>query len=219
MNSLFRKIKNYVIFSPTAQENDFKLKKKSNDIEYDVRDEKTETTANDTVSKSYEENISYVRNRFNVPINNDIVIRELVLKEGRKAFIVFIDGMVSTDMVDLAIIKTLLEIPYFSDDKIYSYETEIIDRFIAHSQAITTNSMDTIFEEVNFGGCAVFVDGFSKGFSLDVREWICILLRKFLMFLLMLFQTVTVKHNLLYFKIMLLFFFIQALYLLQFDFG
>lgn len=171
MNSLFRKIKDYVIFSPTAQENDFKLKNKSNDIEYDVRDEKTETTANDTVSKSYEENISYVRNRFNVPINNDIVIRELVLKEGRKAFIVFIDGMVSTDMVDLAIIKTLLEIPYFSDDKIYSYETEIIDRFIAHSQAITTNSMDTIFEEVNFGGCAVFVDGFSKGFSLDVREW------------------------------------------------
>lgn len=54
MNSLFRKIKNYVIFSPTAQENDFKLKNKSNDIEYDVRDEKTETTANDTVSKSYE---------------------------------------------------------------------------------------------------------------------------------------------------------------------
>ena len=44
MNSLFRKIKNYVIFSPTAQENDFKLKNKSNDIEYDVRDEKTETT-------------------------------------------------------------------------------------------------------------------------------------------------------------------------------
>ena len=121
MNSLFRKIKDYVIFSPTAQENDFKLKNKSNDIEYDVRDEKTETTANDTVSKSYEENISYVRNRFNVPINNDIVIRELVLKEGRKAFIVFIDGMVSTDMVDLAIIKTLLEIPYFSDDKSYGF--------------------------------------------------------------------------------------------------
>ena len=113
MNSLFRKIKDYVIFSPTAQENDFKLKNKSNDIEYDVRNEKTETTANDTVSKSYEENLSYVRNRFNVPINNDIVIRELVLKEGRKAFIVFIDGMVSTDMVDLAIIKTLLEIPIF----------------------------------------------------------------------------------------------------------
>lgn len=41
MNSLFRKIKDYVIFSPTAQENDFKLKNKSNDIEYDVRDEKT----------------------------------------------------------------------------------------------------------------------------------------------------------------------------------
>ena len=74
MNSLFRKIKDYVIFSPTAQENDFKLKNKSNDIEYDVRDEKNETTANDTVSKSYEANISYVRNRFNVPIDRKSVV-------------------------------------------------------------------------------------------------------------------------------------------------
>lgn len=90
MNSLFRKIKDYVIFSPTAQENDFKLKNKSNDIEYDVRDEKTETTANDTVSKSYEENISYVRNRFNVPINNDIVIRELVLKDGTQSIYAYL---------------------------------------------------------------------------------------------------------------------------------
>ena len=74
-----------MIFSPTAQENDFKLKNKSNDIEYDVRDEKTETTANDTVSKAMKKNISYVRNRFNVPINNDIVIRELVLKRGTQS--------------------------------------------------------------------------------------------------------------------------------------
>lgn len=67
MNSLFRKIKNYVIFSPTAQENDFKLKNKSNDIEYDVRDEKTETTTNDTVQKAmkktfhmYETDLTYL---------------------------------------------------------------------------------------------------------------------------------------------------------------
>ena len=64
MNSLFRKIKNYVIFSPTAQENDFKLKNKSNDIEYDVRDEKTETTANQKAMKKtfhmYETDLTYL---------------------------------------------------------------------------------------------------------------------------------------------------------------
>lgn len=171
MNRLFNKVKDYLLFTPKEQGDDFYLNSQQDNTEYDVREEKTETTENDKVFKNIEENLSYVKDRFTYPINNDIVIREITMKEGRRAFIVFIDGMVSTDMVDLAVIKTLLEIPYFSDDELYKAETEIIDKFIAHSQATTSTSMDMIFEEINFGSCAVFVDGFSKGFVLDVREW------------------------------------------------
>lgn len=171
MNRLFNKVKDYLLFTPKEQGDDFYLNSQQDNTEYDVREEKTETTENDKVFKNIEENLSYVKDRFTYPINNDIVIREITMKEGRRAFIVFIDGMVSTDMVDLAVIKTLLEIPYFSDNELYKAETEIIDKFIAHSQATTSTSMDIIFEEINFGSCAVFVDGFSKGFVLDVREW------------------------------------------------
>lgn len=171
MNRLFNKVKDYLLFTPKEHGDDFYLNSQQDNTEYDVREEKTETTENDKVFKNIEENLSYVKDRFTYPINNDIVIREITMKEGRRAFIVFIDGMVSTDMVDLAVIKTLLEIPYFSDDELYKAETEIIDKFIAHSQATTSTSMDMIFEEINFGSCAVFVDGFSKGFVLDVREW------------------------------------------------
>ena len=171
MNSLFNKVKGYLLFTPKEQEDRFYLDKRKSDTEYDVRDEKTETTEKDRVFNDIEQNLSYVKERFTYPINNDIVIREITMKEGRRAFIVFIDGMVSTEMVDLAVIKTLLEIPYFSDDELYKAETEIIDKFVAHSQATTSNSMDMIFEEINFGSCAVFVDGFSKGFVLDVRDW------------------------------------------------
>lgn len=171
MNRLFNKVKDYLLFTPKEQGDDFYLNSQQDNTEYDVREEKIKTTENDKVFKNIEENLSYVKDRFTYPINNDIVIREITMKEGRRAFIVFIDGMVSTDMVDLAVIKTLLEIPYFSDDELYKAETEIIDKFIAHSQATTSTSMDMIFEEINFGSCAVFVDGFSKGFVLDVREW------------------------------------------------
>ncbi len=171
MNSLLKGIKDYLMFTPTIGNNGFVLEKKENNTEYDVREENNRTTENDKVSKKLEENLSYVKKRFCYPINNDIVIREITMKNERKAFLVFIDGMVATDMVDLAIIKTLLEIPYFSDEDIYKYEEEIINKFIAHSQATSTENMDEIFEEINFGGCGVFVDGFSKGFSLDVREW------------------------------------------------
>lgn len=171
MNRLFNKLKDYLLFTPKKQGDDFYLNSQQDNTEYDVREEKIETTENDKVFKNIEENLSYVKDRFTYPINNDIVIREITMKEGRRAFIVFIDGMVNTDMVDLAVIKTLLEIPYISDDELYKYESEIIDKFIAHSQANTTESMDTVFEEINFGSCVVFVDGFSKGFVVDVREW------------------------------------------------
>lgn len=171
MNAFIRKIKNYITFTPNEREDKFFLKKQSSDTEYDVRNEKKKSTETDTVFAEIDKNLSYVKKRFTYPINNDVVIREIKMREGRKAFLVFIDGMVNTEMVDLAIIKTLLEIPYFSDDEISKYETEIIDRFVAHSQANFTNSMDKIFEEINFGSCGLFVDGFSKGFILDVREW------------------------------------------------
>ncbi|MCH5209510.1 MAG: spore germination protein [Oscillospiraceae bacterium] len=171
MKGIINSIKDYLLFTPAAQDDIFNLSLKKKNAEYDVRDEKEESTATDTVSDNIEQNLSYVRKRFTYPINNDIVIREIKMKQGRKAFIVLIDGMVSSELVDLAVIKTMLEIPFFSDNQIYKYEDEIIEKFIAHSQAFSTNSMDTVFEEINFGSCAVFVDGFSKAFILDVRDW------------------------------------------------
>lgn len=171
MESLLKKIKDYMLFTPKPREDEFFLKDEKTGAEYDVRSEVKKTTEKDRVFSNVEENLSYVKKRFMYPINNDIVIREIKMKEGRGAFIVFIDGMVNTDNVDLAVIKTLLEIPYFVDEEIYKYENEIIDKFIAHSQATSSDSMDTVFEEINFGSCAVFIDGFSKAFILDVRDW------------------------------------------------
>ncbi len=171
MKGIFNAVKDYLLFVPSAREENFYLRSDKSNTEYDVRGEDGETTENDVVFESIEQNISYVKKRFTYPINNDVIIREIKMKRGRGAFIVFIDGMVSSELVDMAVIKTLLEIPYFSDDAIYKYENEISEKFIAHSQAFLTDSMDTVFEEINFGSCAVFVDGFSKAFMLDVREW------------------------------------------------
>lgn len=171
MNKLINSVKDFLFFKPPLEERDFYLTTQESAAEYDVRTENTETTSVDTVSESLDENLAYVKKRFTYPLNNDIVIREIKMREDRRAFIVFIDGMVNGDAVDLAVIKTLLEIPYIADDEIYRYETEIIDSFVAHSQAFAAGNMDVIFDEINFGSCAVFVDGFSKGFVLDVRDW------------------------------------------------
>ena len=163
-----KEIKELFTFKPPLQADSFTVKKPENNIDYDVRAEK-KTEPPTAVSKSYEENLSYIKRRFFVPQNNDFVVRTLKLKENTSAFVVFIDGMTDTDNIDESIIKTLLEIPYFTDEA--SFKKEISERFISHSQAMLAKDMDIVAEEVNFGSCAVFIDGFDEAIVLDVKSW------------------------------------------------
>ena len=163
-------IKSLFWFKEPAVDTGFKIKEQKKIVDYDVRNEK-EPQKDFYVTKNLEENLAYIKKRFSYPMNNDVIIREITLKEGRKCFIIFIEGMVSTTFVDEAVIKPLLMLPYFADDEIYCYEDEISRRFISRCQAMPTESMDIIADEINFGSCAVFVDGFTKGFLLDVRSW------------------------------------------------
>lgn len=162
-------LKKMFVFSPDYDDS-FKLIKNDKKAEYDVRDEKEKKELR-YVSAGIEENLAYIKKLFTYPINNDIVIRELKLKNDKRAFLVFIDGMVNSELIDLAVIETLQKLPFYADEEIYKYEEEIIDCFISHSQAMVTDEMDVIAEEINFGSCAVFVDGFKKGFVIDVRDW------------------------------------------------
>lgn len=163
------KLKNIFCFSPPALDENFYLNDEKGAV-YDVR--KTEKPPEPVyVNESLEKNLAYISDRFTYPINNDIVIRKIALKGNRKAFLIFIEGMVDTEVVNENIVETLLEIPYYSDEKIYSYETEIIEKFVSHSQARETDMIDDICEEINFGSCALFVDGFKNAFLMDVRKW------------------------------------------------
>ncbi|MCD8391446.1 MAG: spore germination protein [Firmicutes bacterium] len=157
-------------FTPESETGEFLLRQAPVISEYDVRDEEKEPKK-EYVRKDIEENLAYLRKRFSYPLNNDIVIRPMRLKENRKAFIMFIDGMVDTASVNNSVIETLLKLPYYSDGEVYKYEEIITEKYIAHSQAQASNDFDEICEEINFGSCAVFVDGMEKGFILDVRSW------------------------------------------------
>lgn len=167
--NMLNALKNVFTFNPDYNE-EFKLKDNKSDAVYDVREEKEEKNV-PYVSGNIEEDLAYMKKRFTYPINNDIVIREIKMKNERRAFLVFIDGMVDSQLVDLAIIKTMQSIPYYTDEEIYKYEEEIPEIFISHSQSMVTDEMDLIAEEINFGSCAVFVDGLKKGVVLDVRNW------------------------------------------------
>ena len=141
--------------------------KKSAD--YDIRDEKKEEKH--YVSDNIEENLSYIKKVFSYPVNNDIVIRELVLKGEKRVFLVFIDGMVMGNSVDTSLIQTLQKLPFIENEEFEDDSADIMERFISNSQAQAVLDFDSVCEEINFGSCAVFVDGYKRVFIFDVRGW------------------------------------------------
>ena len=94
--NILKPLKSIFNFEPDYR-NEFELKDEKSGAVYDVRNEKEEKEIQ-YVSASIEENLAYMKKRFTYPINNDIVIRELKMKNDRRAFVMFIDGMVNGDI-------------------------------------------------------------------------------------------------------------------------
>lgn len=169
MNTLSQRVKDYLLFNKGNRSRNFTLTDDEEIINYDVRGENVKSTGDDKIFKSIDKNLAYVKARFKYPINNDVVIREIMIKNKVRAFVVFIDGMVDTDSVNNSVIKSLQALPYFTEDGFDLNEAE--KQFISHSQARGVTLQDDVFEEVNFGCCGVYIDGVEKCFVLDVRGW------------------------------------------------
>lgn len=164
--SLLNKLKQLFVFDAPTEEETFILNKNNKHIVYDVRNEHKEEEQK--VFKNYDDNLNYIKKRFDYPKNNDFVIREIKIFKDTKAFLILYDGMVSTTAVDYAVITPLLEIPQFSKNVTAD---EIYEKLITHSQVQKVKEFEQIIDDVNFGSCGVFVDGIDYGFSIDVRNW------------------------------------------------
>ncbi len=157
-------LKKLLLFEEYARTPDFTLTKPdaSNVVGYDTSFK---------ISGYIAKNEKYIKDRFRIPLNNDLVLRKLTLKGGRRAFCVFIDGMSDSTHIDLAIISPLLSFPLITDEAIYTSEEAVVTKLIAHSQATASDDIEEVVDEINFGSCAVFVDGISKAFIMDTRSW------------------------------------------------
>lgn len=158
-------LKQIFMFKPTDKSEKFLLSL-DDETEFDIRNE--ENIKTEYVSDSIEKNSSYIKKRFSASVNDDVIIREIVLKNGREAFVIFYDGMTDGKTIDDNIIKSVIELPYFQD---FEFGDELYRYFTTHSQAKAESDMDKIVDDINFGSCALFVDGVSNAFVFDVKDW------------------------------------------------
>lgn len=133
-------------------------------------------------------NLNYIKTRFNTLINSDIIIREFKLSaksKQYKAFLLFIDGMVDSNLINDFILKPLMSKDSTDKNDIISESNQNnvtirkvkkfdIEEYISNCLLPQNNikrqtEFDTIISDVTSGNCILFIDTISSVFSIEVK--------------------------------------------------
>lgn len=151
---------------------------------------------NDSIKEifpSLDVNLDYIKARYNTLINSDIIIREFTLSARNrqyKAFLLFIEGMVNTDLINNYVLKPLMlrntaniyegdENRIVTEAKTNNITVRKVKKFnildyissclLPENNLEKVSSFDEIINGINSGNCALFIDTLNIAFNIDVK--------------------------------------------------
>ena len=198
-NNLFTKALSLFSYSPNQTYN-FSLPESQNESELNSNQvtfsspeslDKESTT--EKVFESLEVNLEFLKVKYNTLINSDIIIREfnLMLRDKTyKAFLVYIDGMIDSKMINDFILKPLmlrntLKYTNGNDDKAITVAVAgnisvrrvkkinlsdyIYNCLIPQNTIKKLTIFSEIISDINSGNCGLFIDTLNTAFSIEVK--------------------------------------------------
>lgn len=122
-----------------------------------------------TVSSDLNRNLSQLKKVFNLPENQDVVIRELSIARKFDAFIVFVDGMVDKNTINHFILPQLMDTKKFDSFDGNCPLDFIIKSVISINQVTKMKDYDKIQKQVLYGLTALFIDGCNESLVMETR--------------------------------------------------
>ena len=138
------------------------------------------------VSKMLKENIDFLTVKLNALVSSDIIFRNFTISYcGRSynAFLVGIDGMVDSDMINNFLLKPLMISsrmlkksskilnPNIKTNPKLNLEDYLFDKLIPQTNTKKEKQFESIISSVNSGDCALFVDTLDIAFVIDVKGY------------------------------------------------
>ena len=123
------------------------------------------------ISTDINANLKHIKSAMSIPLSADAILREfaIIFKEKKyKAFLIYYEGMVTSQRIDDFIMQSLHLIPPKGDDDL---KTTLEEQLLSLNQLKVTEDFSQVFNMVNYGGCAVFADTLPCAFLLDVKGW------------------------------------------------
>lgn len=136
------------------------------------------------ISSSIDENLDYIKARYNSLINSDVDIREfyiMALDKRYKAFLIYIDGMANADSINNFILKPLMlrnrtntqkksnQKLFINKENLFNLEDHISNCLLPQNKVTTINEFSDVVSDVNVGNCILFVDTLANAYSVDVK--------------------------------------------------
>ncbi len=126
-----------------------------------------------SVSLQLCENLDYIRYIFDVPRNFDFMIREFQVKFGdgtADAFLIFYDGMSDKNIINRDILRSLIT-SGTSEPLSGDIVQTVYRRIVAQASLSMEANFEKVIQMVEFGCCAIFVQGCNCAFVADVKGW------------------------------------------------
>lgn len=158
-----------------------------------LQDSELKSNENKNIFTSLNVNLDYIKTKYNLLINSDIISREFILNaRGKqyKALLLYIDGMVDSQILNNSVLNPLMlrnKNNLFDGDqnriiseavsnnitvrkvKKFDLADYIESCLIPQNSIKKSNSFEDIFSGVNSGNCALFVDTLNIAFDIDIK--------------------------------------------------
>lgn len=153
---MFSKIKKLFFRQPSEKKKEFMLPPYPEQKDTPVKEQ--------AVSAKLERNLHFIRQRFCMPENQDMILREFTLKNSVKAFLIQIDGMVKSATVNEFILKPLLQ-----EDWANGVFSRQINNVIQINDLSHSDQMSDVVDRVLMGDTAVFFDGIAQAYLCETK--------------------------------------------------
>lgn len=146
-------------------------------FDFEIQPDPVQKEQKDTVSKvskDLSKNSEYVRKRFSLPKNGDIVVRNISFFAGEslmKALLVCVDGLSSGEAINEVILKPLMRLKKQENTGTAENLDYIINHLIPYGQITRCDDINKMIETVNIGNAIMFFDGIDEGIILDTKSW------------------------------------------------
>jgi spore germination protein KA len=126
------------------------------------------------ITASLEENRKIIEAQYHVPLNKDLVIREIDIASDPpvKAMAIFIDGMVDGKNLNLAVLKPLMLLGS-TPRRLYEGDLvgNIIKKYLPTNQVQRANNFAKLQEGINSGDTALLFDGIAETILVNTKGW------------------------------------------------